>query len=146
MSFTLKAAEQFNIPELLFWTASACGLVAYMQYRQLVEKGYIPLPDMSNGTNGYLDTTRCNDNPEAKNNHTQRNSKEQPFKPRPSQGYSHISQTPATSDNADSNEVLVNDEEYLENFMQNQGMVPYRMGDLLGCDVVLDEDQVLEQL
>ncbi|KAF1001914.1 hypothetical protein AG4045_001784 [Apium graveolens] len=43
MTFTMEAAQQFNIPELLFWTASACGLIAYMQYHQLVEKGYTPL-------------------------------------------------------------------------------------------------------
>uniref|UniRef100_A0A175YM48 Glycosyltransferase N-terminal domain-containing protein n=1 Tax=Daucus carota subsp. sativus TaxID=79200 RepID=A0A175YM48_DAUCS len=43
MSFTLKAAQQFGIPEVLFWTASACGLIAYMQYSQLVDRGYIPL-------------------------------------------------------------------------------------------------------
>uniref|UniRef100_A0A175YD83 Glycosyltransferase N-terminal domain-containing protein n=1 Tax=Daucus carota subsp. sativus TaxID=79200 RepID=A0A175YD83_DAUCS len=43
MTFTLKAAEHFSIPGVIFWTASACGLIAYMQYRELVERGYIPL-------------------------------------------------------------------------------------------------------
>lgn len=47
MTFTLKAAEEFNIPEVLFWTASACGLIAYMQYCQLVERGYTPLQGKS---------------------------------------------------------------------------------------------------
>ncbi|KAK1352526.1 7-deoxyloganetin glucosyltransferase [Heracleum sosnowskyi] len=56
MSFTLKAAEQFGIPEVLFWTTSACGLIAYMQYSQLVQRGYTPLQDESYLTNGYLDT------------------------------------------------------------------------------------------
>nr|AUR26622.1 UDP-glucosyltransferase 85A39 [Centella asiatica] len=56
MSFTLKAAEKFGIPEVLLWTTSACGLLAYTQYRQLVERGYTPLKDMSYVTNGYLDT------------------------------------------------------------------------------------------
>ncbi|XP_017226546.1 UDP-glycosyltransferase 85A8-like [Daucus carota subsp. sativus] len=56
MSFTLKAAEKFGIPEILLWTASTCGLIAYMQYHQLVERGYTPLKDMSYLTNGYLDT------------------------------------------------------------------------------------------
>ncbi|WOH01657.1 hypothetical protein DCAR_0521042 [Daucus carota subsp. sativus] len=45
MSFTLKAAQQFGIPELLLWTTSACGLLAYMHYSQLVERGYAPLQD-----------------------------------------------------------------------------------------------------
>ncbi|KAH6823633.1 UDP-glucosyl transferase 85A3 [Perilla frutescens var. hirtella] len=57
MSFTLKAAEQFRLPEVLFWTTSACGLLAYTQYRDLVEKGYTPLQDMRQVTDGYLETT-----------------------------------------------------------------------------------------
>ncbi|KAL6501220.1 hypothetical protein OROHE_024867 [Orobanche hederae] len=56
MSFTLKAAERFRLPEVLFWTTSACGLLGYTQYRRLLEKGYFPLQDMSQVTNGYLDT------------------------------------------------------------------------------------------
>lgn len=43
MAFTLKAAEEYGIPGVLFWTTSACGLLAYMQYHQLVERGYTPL-------------------------------------------------------------------------------------------------------
>jgi hypothetical protein len=43
MTFTLDAAEELNIPEVLFWTTSACGFMGYMQYRQLLEKGLIPL-------------------------------------------------------------------------------------------------------
>lgn len=57
MSFTVKAAEQFGIPEVLFWTTAACGFLGYTQYRHLVDKGYTPLKDMSQVTNGYLDTT-----------------------------------------------------------------------------------------
>ncbi|KAK2429473.1 7-deoxyloganetin glucosyltransferase [Trifolium repens] len=57
MSFTLDAAEELNIPEVLFWTTSACGFMAYMQYRQLIEKGLVPLKDSSYLTNGYLETT-----------------------------------------------------------------------------------------
>lgn len=57
MSFTLKAADQFGIPEVLLWTTSACGLLGYLNYRQLVERGYTPLKDMSCVTNGYLETT-----------------------------------------------------------------------------------------
>ncbi|KAL6560724.1 hypothetical protein OROGR_004283 [Orobanche gracilis] len=56
MSFTLKAAERFRLPEVLFWTTSACGFLGYTQYRHLVEKGYTPLHDMSQVTNGYLET------------------------------------------------------------------------------------------
>ncbi|KAL6531690.1 hypothetical protein OROMI_028053 [Orobanche minor] len=56
MSFTLAAAERFRLPEVLFWTTSACGLLGYTQYRHLVEKGYTPLQDMSQVTNGYLET------------------------------------------------------------------------------------------
>ncbi|XP_076925058.1 UDP-glycosyltransferase 85A8-like [Bidens hawaiensis] len=57
MCFTLKAAERFGLPEVLLWTASGCGLLAYSHYLDLVQKGYTPLKDMSYVTNGYLETT-----------------------------------------------------------------------------------------
>nr|XP_043622183.1 UDP-glycosyltransferase 85A8-like [Erigeron canadensis] len=57
MSFTLEAADRFGLPEVLFWTPSACGILAYTYYRELIEKGYTPLKDMSYVTNGYLETT-----------------------------------------------------------------------------------------
>ncbi|XP_022752954.1 7-deoxyloganetin glucosyltransferase-like [Durio zibethinus] len=56
MSFTLDAAEELGVPEVLFWTPSACGFLGYVHYPQLMEKGYTPLKDESYLTNGYLDT------------------------------------------------------------------------------------------
>ncbi|GMY17300.1 7-deoxyloganetin glucosyltransferase-like [Fagus crenata] len=56
MSFTLDAAAELGIPNVLFWTTSACGFMGYAQYRRLIEKGLIPLKDASYLTNGYLDT------------------------------------------------------------------------------------------
>ncbi|XP_009341756.2 (R)-mandelonitrile beta-glucosyltransferase [Pyrus x bretschneideri] len=56
MSFTLDAAQELGIPEVLFWTTSACGFLAYMQFYRLIEKGHTPLKDASYLTNGYLDT------------------------------------------------------------------------------------------
>ncbi|KAF5444209.1 hypothetical protein F2P56_036702 [Juglans regia] len=56
MSFTLDAAEKFGIPNVLFWTPSACGFLCYMHYRHLVERGLTPLKDASDLTNGYLET------------------------------------------------------------------------------------------
>ncbi|XP_038717322.1 7-deoxyloganetin glucosyltransferase-like [Tripterygium wilfordii] len=56
MSFTLQAGREFGVPVALFWTASVAGFVAYMNYRQLMEKGFVPLKDTSYLTNGYLDT------------------------------------------------------------------------------------------
>ena len=43
MSFTLDAAEKLGIPEVLFWTTSACGFLAYLNYRNLIDKKIIPL-------------------------------------------------------------------------------------------------------
>ncbi|KAJ1431873.1 UDP-glycosyltransferase family, conserved site [Sesbania bispinosa] len=57
MSFTLDAAKELDIPEVLFWTTSACGFMCYMQVRQLIEKGLTPLKDSGDMTNGYLETT-----------------------------------------------------------------------------------------
>lgn len=42
MSFTLDAAQELGIPEVLFWTTSACGFLAYLHYQQLVDRGYTP--------------------------------------------------------------------------------------------------------
>ncbi|GFS35146.1 UDP-glucosyl transferase 85A2 [Actinidia rufa] len=57
MSFTLEAAEKFGVPEVLFWTTSACGFLGYTQYKHLVERGLTPLKDESCHRNGYLNTT-----------------------------------------------------------------------------------------
>ena len=46
MSFSLDAAEKFGIPIALFWTPSSCGVLSYMHYRHLVERGLIPLKGM----------------------------------------------------------------------------------------------------
>ncbi|KAG8368651.1 hypothetical protein BUALT_Bualt15G0067700 [Buddleja alternifolia] len=57
MGFTLKVAEEFNIPEILFFTMSGCGLLGYLQFEKLIEMGYFPLKDESYLWNGYLNTT-----------------------------------------------------------------------------------------
>ncbi|CAN0897342.1 7-deoxyloganetin glucosyltransferase [Linum grandiflorum] len=56
MSFTLDAAVELGVPEVLFWTTSACGFLGYMHYRDLIDRGFTPLKDESYLTNGYLDT------------------------------------------------------------------------------------------
>ncbi|XP_043687195.1 7-deoxyloganetin glucosyltransferase-like [Telopea speciosissima] len=56
MSFTLQAAEEIGVPEVLFWTTSACGFLAYMHYPHLMERGLTPLKDVSYLSNGFLDT------------------------------------------------------------------------------------------
>ncbi|KAL2893768.1 UDP-glycosyltransferase 85A2, partial [Bienertia sinuspersici] len=39
MFFTLDAAKDLGVPEVLLWTASACGLLGYAQFPKLVELG-----------------------------------------------------------------------------------------------------------
>ncbi|KAI4325217.1 hypothetical protein MLD38_030634 [Melastoma candidum] len=56
MTFAMKAAEEIGVPEVQFWTASACGLMGYCQYKELVRRGIIPFKDDNDFTNGYLDT------------------------------------------------------------------------------------------
>ncbi|XP_052193385.1 7-deoxyloganetin glucosyltransferase-like isoform X4 [Diospyros lotus] len=56
MSFTLDAAREFGIPEVLFWTPSACGFLGYTQYKALLQRALVPLKDWSCLTNGYLET------------------------------------------------------------------------------------------
>ncbi|XP_042495867.1 7-deoxyloganetin glucosyltransferase-like [Macadamia integrifolia] len=56
MSFTLQAAEEIGVPEVLLWTTSACGFLAYLHYPHLMDRGFTPLKDASYLSNGYLDT------------------------------------------------------------------------------------------
>ncbi|XP_020257455.1 7-deoxyloganetin glucosyltransferase-like [Asparagus officinalis] len=56
MSFTLDAAEEFGILEVMFWSPSACGIMGYLHYQQLMERGLFPLKDEGDLTSGYLDT------------------------------------------------------------------------------------------
>ncbi|KAG7578880.1 UDP-glucuronosyl/UDP-glucosyltransferase [Arabidopsis thaliana x Arabidopsis arenosa] len=56
MSFTLDAAEELGVPEVLFWTTSACGFMAYLHFYVFIEKGLCPLKDESYLTKEYLDT------------------------------------------------------------------------------------------
>ncbi|KAI0495907.1 hypothetical protein KFK09_022214 [Dendrobium nobile] len=56
MTFTLDAAREFGIPEILLWTASACGFLAYIHYQHVVDRGLIPLKSEADMSNGFLDT------------------------------------------------------------------------------------------
>ncbi|KAK2972533.1 hypothetical protein RJ640_006599, partial [Escallonia rubra] len=46
MNFTLTAAEEFGVPNVLFWTASACSLMAIAQCPNLIQRGLMPLKGM----------------------------------------------------------------------------------------------------
>ncbi|KVI04107.1 7-deoxyloganetin glucosyltransferase-like [Cynara cardunculus var. scolymus] len=56
MGFTLEAAKEMDIPEMLFWTSGAGSLLCYEQYPNLLDKGLMPITDSSFLVNGYLDT------------------------------------------------------------------------------------------
>ncbi|CAA7047932.1 unnamed protein product [Microthlaspi erraticum] len=56
MSFTLDAAEEFGVPQVLFWTPSACGFSTLLHFYRFVELGLSPLKDESCLTKEYLDT------------------------------------------------------------------------------------------
>lgn len=46
MSFTLEVAQEFGIPEMLFFTPSACGMLGYLHFEELIQRGYFPLKGM----------------------------------------------------------------------------------------------------
>ncbi|KAL2521651.1 UDP-glycosyltransferase 85A1 [Forsythia ovata] len=56
MSFAIKAGEEFGIPVVQFWTASACGFMGYLQYHELIKRGIVPFKDENFMENGLLDT------------------------------------------------------------------------------------------
>lgn len=43
MSFTVKASQQFGLPNVLFWTHSACGFMSFKECKNLMDRGLIPL-------------------------------------------------------------------------------------------------------
>ncbi|KAF7140214.1 hypothetical protein RHSIM_Rhsim06G0080200 [Rhododendron simsii] len=47
LHFTLDAAEELGVPDVVLWTTSVCGFMGYVQYRNLIEKGYTPLKGIS---------------------------------------------------------------------------------------------------
>ncbi|RZC89568.1 hypothetical protein C5167_027109 [Papaver somniferum] len=56
MSFTLQAAKEFGIPNMLYWPISFCAFVCFLHFPNLVQKGLTPLKDENYLTNGYLET------------------------------------------------------------------------------------------
>ncbi|KAK6237975.1 hypothetical protein QUC31_003444 [Theobroma cacao] len=56
MSFAIKAAEVLGIPEVQFWTASACSFMGYLQFSELLERGIIPFKNENFLSDGTLDT------------------------------------------------------------------------------------------
>nr|BAF75889.1 glucosyltransferase [Dianthus caryophyllus] len=56
MPFTIDAAREVgNVPLVWLWTASGCGLLGYMQFRTLLNKGIVPFQDSKFLTDGTLD-------------------------------------------------------------------------------------------
>ncbi|XP_052196288.1 linamarin synthase 2-like [Diospyros lotus] len=56
MNFAVRAAEEFGIPGVHFWTASACGLMGYIQYSELTKRGIFPFKDENFMNDGTLET------------------------------------------------------------------------------------------
>ncbi|KAJ7968237.1 Glycosyltransferase [Quillaja saponaria] len=56
MTFSIKAAQELEIPFVVFRTISACGSLCNAHLHSLLDKGIIPLKDESYLRNGYLDT------------------------------------------------------------------------------------------
>ncbi|XP_004489448.1 7-deoxyloganetin glucosyltransferase [Cicer arietinum] len=55
MSFTIQAAEELSLPNVLYFPASACSLMCILHFRSFVEKGLTPLKDESYLRNGFLE-------------------------------------------------------------------------------------------
>ncbi|KAF7815448.1 UDP-glucosyltransferase 85K17 [Senna tora] len=56
MDFAKKVGEELGIQSIQLWTASACGLLGYLQYDELVRRGIVPFKDESFAVDGTLDT------------------------------------------------------------------------------------------
>ncbi|KAF7815457.1 UDP-glucosyltransferase 85K17 [Senna tora] len=56
MGFAAKVADELGIQRIQLWTASACGMLGYLQYDELVKRGIVPFKDESFAVDGTLDT------------------------------------------------------------------------------------------
>ncbi|XP_058179557.1 linamarin synthase 2-like [Rhododendron vialii] len=56
MSFGIEAAKEVGVPEVQFWTASACSFMGYLHFRELIKRGIFPLKDENFMSDGTLDT------------------------------------------------------------------------------------------
>ncbi|KAI5324655.1 hypothetical protein L3X38_033728 [Prunus dulcis] len=54
--FGRQDAQELGIPEVQFWTASACSFLGYLQYSELVKRGIVPFKDETFLHDGTLDT------------------------------------------------------------------------------------------
>ncbi|KAI3835899.1 hypothetical protein MKW92_025535 [Papaver armeniacum] len=57
MSFTLQAAKEFGIPDMLYWPISFCAFVCILHFPNLIQRGLVPLKGESYLTNGYMENT-----------------------------------------------------------------------------------------
>ncbi|XP_050206131.1 linamarin synthase 1-like [Mercurialis annua] len=56
MGFATKIAQEFGIPDVQFWTASACGFMGYLQFNELIHRGIVPFKDTNFTNDGTLET------------------------------------------------------------------------------------------
>ncbi|KAK1327186.1 UDP-glycosyltransferase 85A1 [Acorus calamus] len=51
MSFTLDVAEELRLPQVLFWTMSACGFMGYLLFEEIIKRDMAPLKDDATARN-----------------------------------------------------------------------------------------------
>uniref|UniRef100_A0A6N2L8V7 anthocyanidin 3-O-glucosyltransferase n=1 Tax=Salix viminalis TaxID=40686 RepID=A0A6N2L8V7_SALVM len=54
--FSIKAGEEVGLPVVMYATMNACGYMGFKHLYTLREKGFTPIKDLSNLSNGYLET------------------------------------------------------------------------------------------
>ncbi|KAJ3702615.1 hypothetical protein LUZ61_006320 [Rhynchospora tenuis] len=55
MSFTLDAAQEMGLKEVILWCTSACGYCGFLHYKELIQRGIVPLKDEAQLKDGYLE-------------------------------------------------------------------------------------------
>ncbi|KAJ4767639.1 UDP-Glycosyltransferase superfamily protein [Rhynchospora pubera] len=55
MSFTLDAAQEMGLKEIILWCTSACGYCGFLHYKELIQRGIVPLKDEAQLKDGYLE-------------------------------------------------------------------------------------------
>ncbi|XP_044952156.1 7-deoxyloganetin glucosyltransferase-like [Hordeum vulgare subsp. vulgare] len=56
MCFAMDAAKELDVPYVQLWTASTVSYLGFRYFRLLIDRGIVPLQDVNQLTDGYLDT------------------------------------------------------------------------------------------
>lgn len=119
-----------------------------VEEREKIEVQYAQLPYSCSSCRAFGHSfSRCSNNPEAVKRIPVRNSGNNGNLQSTNVEQQNDHASPAVTNPAESTGANLHREQTAEeNYFQNMDLVPYKIGEFCGCDVVLDEDQILQEI